>query len=116
MEALALCPHCGIDLEKRSDTTIGELTASLYGDTFWKGVRVKLSECESEIVQALARSPNRYILPEALLNIIDSESETNTIQVLVHRIRAKFMAIDPAFNRIESRRGHAQSGYRWLTA
>lgn len=114
------CPNCGIDFLRRDDVEIGDLRASLYGDTFWRGNRVKLTLSEAEIVQTLARAPGRYVLPDALLNVLGSAGTTNLIAVMVCRIRLKFreaekaMGREPTFDRIESRRG-CDTGYRWVT-
>lgn len=112
---LALCPHCGIDLHKREDVRVGDLVASVTGDILWKGEAVTLTETEAAIIVALARSAGRFVLVEAIGNIVGSEALdlAAVIRVYVYRLRSKFMALDPDFAMIETRRGSERAGYRW---
>lgn len=106
------CPRCGVCLTViEPEAKVGNLSISLFGECWWNGKTVPVTPGEAAIVHALASSPNQLFLPDALLNIMGSKSEDpNIISVMIHRIRAKFRAVDPSFDRLENLR---HRGYRW---
>jgi two-component system OmpR family response regulator len=76
----------------------------------WSARRVELTVTEFWIVHALARHPGHvkdrdHLMGEARMVVDDS-----TITSHVKRIRRKFLALDPAFDCIETVYG---MGYRW---
>jgi two-component system, OmpR family, response regulator len=79
----------------------------------WKDQPVGLTLTEFWVVHALAQHPghmrNREQLMKAANTVMDDSSVTSQIK----RIRAKFTAVDPDFNAIETVYG---MGYRWRTA
>jgi len=76
----------------------------------WDGHRVDLTVTEFWIVHALARRPGHVKDREQLMNEARMVVDDATVTSHVKRIRKKFLAVDPAFDRIESVYG---VGYRW---
>jgi two-component system OmpR family response regulator len=76
----------------------------------WNGRRVDLTVTELWIVHALARRPGHVKDREQLMGEARMVVDDSTITSHVKRIRKKFAAVDPAFDRIESVYG---MGYRW---
>jgi len=76
----------------------------------WNGQRVELTLTEFWIVHALARHPGHVKDRDALMREANTVVDDGTITSHVKRIRRKFLAIDPAFDRIASVYG---VGYRW---
>ena len=76
----------------------------------WKGTQASLTVTEFWVVHSLAERPghvrNREQLMKAASTVLDDSSVTSQIK----RIRAKFAAVDPAFDAIETVYG---MGYRW---
>jgi two-component system, OmpR family, response regulator len=76
----------------------------------WDGRRVELTLTEFWIVHALARHPGHVKSREQLMGEARMVVDDSTVTSHVKRIRRKFAAVDPAFDRIESVYG---MGYRW---
>lgn len=76
----------------------------------WNGRRVDLTVTELWIVHALARRPGHVKDREQLMGEARMVVDDSTVTSHVKRIRKKFLAVDPAFDRIESVYG---MGYRW---
>jgi len=76
----------------------------------WSGRRVDLTVTELWIVHALARRPGHVKDREQLMGEARMVVDDSTITSHIKRIRKKFQAVDPAFDRIESVYG---MGYRW---
>jgi two-component system OmpR family response regulator len=76
----------------------------------WAGHRVDLTVTEFWIVHALARRPGHVKDREQLMGEARMVVDDSTVTSHVKRIRKKFLAADPAFDRIESVYG---MGYRW---
>ena len=76
----------------------------------WAGLRVDLTVTEFWIVHALARRPGHVKDREQLMGEARMVVDDSTVTSHVKRIRRKFLAADPAFDRIESVYG---MGYRW---
>lgn len=76
----------------------------------WKSGRVDLTLTEFWLVHALARNPGHVKNREALMSAAKMLVDDSTITSHVKRVRRKFEAIDPAFDRIETVYG---MGYRW---
>jgi two-component system OmpR family response regulator len=76
----------------------------------WDGRRVDLTVTELWIVHALARRPGHVKDREQLMGEARMVVDDSTITSHVKRIRRKFLAVDPGFDRIESVYG---MGYRW---
>jgi two-component system OmpR family response regulator len=76
----------------------------------WQGQRVDLTVTEFWIVHALARRPGHVKDREQLMGEARMVVDDSTVTSHVKRIRRKFLAADPAFDRIESVYG---MGYRW---
>jgi two-component system OmpR family response regulator len=76
----------------------------------WRGQRVDLTVTELWIVHALARRPGHVRDREQLMGEAHMVVDDSTVTSHVKRIRKKFAAVDPAFDRIESVYG---MGYRW---
>ncbi len=77
----------------------------------WNGRRVELTLTEFWMVHALARHPGHVKDRESLMRDARIVVDDATITSHVKRIRRKFAAVDPAFDRIETVYG---MGYRWV--
>ncbi len=76
----------------------------------WRGQRVDLTLTEFWMVHALARFPGHVKDRESLMRDASIVVDDSTITTHVKRIRRKFQAIDPTFDRIDTVYG---MGYRW---
>jgi two-component system OmpR family response regulator len=76
----------------------------------WNTQRVELTLTEFWMVHALARHPGHVRDREQLMREANTVVDEGTITSHVKRIRRKFLALDPAFDRIETVYG---VGYRW---
>jgi two-component system OmpR family response regulator len=76
----------------------------------WNGQRVDLTLTEFWMVHALARFPGHVKDRDSLMRDARIVVDDSTITSHVKRIRRKFMAIDPKFDRIDTVYG---MGYRW---
>jgi two-component system OmpR family response regulator len=79
----------------------------------WRGAAVDLTLTEFWMVHALARHPGHVKDRDALMREANTVVDDGTITSHVKRIRRKFQAVDPAFDRIATVYG---MGYRWLGA
>lgn len=77
----------------------------------WNGRPVDLTLTEFWMVHALARHPGHVKDRDALMREANTVVDDGTITSHVKRIRRKFQAIDPAFDRIATVYG---MGYRWV--
>jgi len=77
----------------------------------WRGATVPLTLTEFWMVHALARHPGHVKDRDALMRDANIVVDDATITSHVKRIRRKFEALDPAFDRIATVYG---MGYRWL--
>ena len=76
----------------------------------WKARRVDLTLTEFWLVHALARHPGHVKDRDALMSAAKLLVDDSTITSHIKRVRRKFEAKDPAFDRIETVYG---MGYRW---
>lgn len=76
----------------------------------WNGGRVELTLTEFWIVHSLARHPGHVKTREQLMRDAELVVDDATITSHVKRLRAKFLAADPAFEALETAYG---LGYRW---
>jgi two-component system OmpR family response regulator len=76
----------------------------------WDDQRVDLTVTEFWIVHALARHPGHVRSREQLMGEARMVVDDATVTSHIKRIRKKFYALDPSFDRIESVYG---LGYRW---
>jgi two-component system OmpR family response regulator len=76
----------------------------------WNGRQVDLTLTEFWMVHALARYPGHVKDRDSLMRDARIVVDDSTITSHVKRIRRKFQAVDPAFDRIDTVYG---MGYRW---
>jgi len=76
----------------------------------WRDRRLDLTLTEFWIVHALARHPGHVRSREQLMGEARMVVDDSTVTSHVKRIRRKLLAVDPAFDRVESVYG---MGYRW---
>jgi two-component system, OmpR family, response regulator len=76
----------------------------------WRGTPVDLTLTEFWMVHSLARFPGHVKDRDALMRDARIVVDDSTITSHVKRIRRKFAAVDPAFDRIDTVYG---MGYRW---
>lgn len=76
----------------------------------WRSARIELTLTEFWIVHSLARHPGHVKSRDQLMRDAELVVDDATITSHVKRVRAKFLAADPAFDAIETVYG---LGYRW---
>ncbi len=76
----------------------------------WRSARIELTLTEFWIVHSLARHPGHVKSRDQLMRDAELVVDDATITSHVKRVRAKFLAGDPAFDAIETVYG---LGYRW---
>ncbi|HEX4779170.1 MAG TPA: proteobacterial dedicated sortase system response regulator [Usitatibacter sp.] len=79
----------------------------------WNGGAVGLTVTEFWMVHSLARHPGHVKDRDQLMRDAEMVVDDGTITSHVKRIRKKFLALDPAFDAIETVYG---MGYRWVEA
>jgi two-component system OmpR family response regulator len=79
----------------------------------WAGQPVPLTVTEFWMVHALAKHPGHLKNRDQLMSDAQLTVDDSTITSHIKRIRKKFMAIDPAFDSIDTVYG---MGYRWKAA
>jgi two-component system, OmpR family, response regulator len=98
--------------QKSSRMTRGDLELDVDRMTVrWKDRPVGLTLTEFWIVHSLARYPGHVRNRQQLMDAARAVLDDNTITSHIKRIRRKFLAIDPAFDAVETVYG---MGYRWL--
>ena len=109
---LALASQPGGDAEQLLE--VGRLTLDLRRYTaVWDGSPVPLTVTEFMILRALAKRPGYVKTREQLMDEgypHDTFVSDRTIDSHIKRMRKKFLAIDPGFDRIDTVYG---LGYRW---
>jgi two-component system OmpR family response regulator len=103
---LAAAPASTEDVLARGPLTIDLKRLAVQ----WAGRRVDLTLTEFWMVHALARHPGHVKDRDSLMRDARIVVDDATITSHVKRIRKKFAAADPAFDRIETVYG---MGYRW---
>jgi two-component system OmpR family response regulator len=103
---LAASPAAADDIIVRGPLTLDVKRMSAR----WNDARVDLTLTEFWMVHALARHPGHVRDREQLMREANTVVDDGTITSHVKRIRRKFMALDPAFDRIATVYG---VGYRW---
>jgi len=103
---LSAAPPSGDDVLERGPLKLDvpRLTAN------WNAQRVDLTLTEFWMVHSLARFPGHVKDRDALMRDASIVVDDSTITSHVKRIRRKFQAVDPAFDRIATVYG---MGYRW---
>jgi two-component system OmpR family response regulator len=76
----------------------------------WRGAAVPLTLTEFWMVHALAKFPEHVKNREQLMREANLVVDDGTITSHIKRIRRKFLAVDPAFDAIDTVYG---MGYRW---
>jgi two-component system, OmpR family, response regulator len=79
----------------------------------WRGQPVPLTLTEFWVVHALAQHPGHVRNREQLMAAANVVLDDGTVTSQIKRIRAKFVALDPAFDAIQTVYG---MGYRWQTS
>src|SRR5207237_9131076 len=98
--------------EERRRRGRGALYAQRRGAA-WRGQSVGLTVTEFWMVHSLALHPGHVKNRDQLMRDAEMVVDDGTITSHVKRIRKKFLAVDPAFDAIETVYG---MGYRWLAA
>lgn len=78
----------------------------------WKGQDVPLTVTEFWMVHTMARNPGHVKTRDQLMRDAQVVVDDATITSHIKRIRKKFIAVDPAFDEIDTIHG---VGYRWKT-
>src|SRR5881394_1341671 len=105
-EAMAQAPAADDILHRgKLELDAQRMTAS------WSGKPVGLTVTEFWMVHSLARHPGHVKDRDQLMRDAEMVVDDGTITSHVKRIRKKFLAVDPAFDAIETVYG---MGYRWL--
>lgn len=91
--------------------TCGPLTLRIERlSALWGSTEVPLTVTEFWIVHAMARYPGHLKTRDQLMSAAQVVVDETTITSHIKRIRKKFLAVDPAFDAIETMHG---AGYRW---
>jgi two-component system OmpR family response regulator len=77
----------------------------------WNGVNVPLTVTEFWIIHSLIRHPGFVRSRQQLMDDANVVVDDQTITSHVKRIRRKFVAVDPDFDRLDTVYG---AGYRWI--
>ena len=107
------CPECGTVLSDGKRTlSRGPLQIDLaLRDVSWRGAAIRLTPTEFDILALLAQRAGRIVQSWAFfIDIIDEEIEDKILDVYICKLRAKFRAVDPSFDALETSWGE---GYRW---
>ena len=96
-------------IEERLERGLLELDLKRFS-ALWKGGRIELTLTEFWIVHSLARHPGHVKNRDQLMKDAELVVDDATVTSHVKRVRAKFLAADPAFDAIETVYG---LGYRW---
>ena len=89
----------------------GELTVDVKRfSVAWRGTLVPLTLTEFWMVHALAKFPEHVKTRDQLMREANLVVDDGTITSHIKRIRRKFIAVDPAFDAIDTVYG---MGYRW---
>ena len=96
-------------IEERLDRGPLELDLKRFSAQ-WRGGRIELTLTEFWIVHSLARHPGHVKNRDQLMRDAELVVDDATVTSHVKRVRAKFLAADPAFDAIETVYG---LGYRW---
>ena len=92
----------------------GLLTLDLNRFTIaWRGATVDLTLTEFWLVHALAKFPGHVKNRDQLMGEAHIVVDDSTITSHIKRIRHKFAAVDPKFDRVDTVYG---LGYRWKAA
>ncbi len=103
---LIATPAATEDVQSRGRLTLDMKRLTAH----WDGKRVDLTLTEFWMVHALARFPGHVKDRDSLMREASIFVDDSTITSHVKRIRRKFAALDPAFDRIDTVYG---MGYRW---
>jgi len=99
--------------DSNSSIQRGELSIDTERMTVhWKEQAVGLTLTEFWLVHAMARYPGHVKNRQQLMDAAQAVLDDNTITSHIKRVRRKFIAIDPAFDAIDTVYG---MGYRWLS-
>lgn len=85
-DAPAFCPHCGYNLKADAPLVSGDWRITPHGLSF-KGRPIPLTAYQAIIVHSIASARGRPVKWTALAERIDSDTDTNSTQVLLHRAR-----------------------------
>ena len=96
-------------VEERLERGLLELDLKRFSAQ-WRGGRIELTLTEFWIVHSLARHPGHVKNRDQLMRDAELVVDDATVTSHVKRVRAKFLAADPAFDGIETVYG---LGYRW---
>jgi len=79
-------------------------------EVHWHGTQVPLTVTEFWIVHSLVRHPGHVRTRQQLMDDANVLVDDQTITSHIKRIRKKFVAVDPAFDQLDTVYG---AGYRW---
>lgn len=113
---LRSCDCCGTVLDDgRSILQIGDLTINrVFQGVSWKDQVISVTRQQFEVLELLAIRAGRLVPRTAFfISVLGEDVDNKQIDVIVCRLRFKFRAVDPAFDRIYTSRGR---GYAWFLA
>lgn len=105
-----LCPHRA--------RTATELVID-RGTVYWRGTELLLTVGEYRVLDHMVSRPGTWVTYREVYDIVHypgfigghgDEGYKSNVRSLVKRLRNKFRAVDPIFDRIANYCGH---GYRW---
>lgn len=110
----AFCPHCGYDLQLDSAIMINDfMMMGSMGQLWWREHPISLPASERIICYTLMKAYPSPVRHDVILDRLDSDSESNVLDVYVHRIRKKLKEIG-APNPIVTARGSGSHGRAYI--
>jgi DNA-binding response OmpR family regulator len=111
IHAHKFCPGCGLDLVQDQPVIIDKW--SMFGHGYplcYEGRPLRLTHHETDLCWTLMKAFPRHVRHDILLDRMDSDGTPNTLNVFVHRVRAKLRDVGIE-SPIRSVRG---IGYVWV--
>lgn len=84
-----ICPHCGYDLAVDEPVVIGALSIDPRGPIIWHGSELALTPYERVLLTSVAKAYPQALEKLVLADRMGSDSDWNSIEVLIHRVRRK---------------------------
>lgn len=111
---LRSCDCCGSILDDgRLVIELGDLTLNRqFRSVTYRSVPVHLTQQQFDVLELLVLRVGKLVPRSAFfIAVLDEDLDDKQLDVIVCRLRAKFRAADPAFDRILTSWGR---GYSWL--
>lgn len=108
------CDSCGSIVDDgRLTVELGDLVIDReFQAVRWKGQSIRLTQQQFETLGLLVMRVGRLVPRVAFfISVLDEDCEDKQLDVIICRLREKFKAVDPEFDRISTIWGR---GFAWL--